>query len=164
MSMEEARALLAAFKGTRWAALNATALTLGLRRGALLGLRWADVDLNAGTLSVRCRVQKHEGEYRFVPPNSKEGRRTLPIPAPLIATLREHRQRQLEERVRLGPTWQDWDLRFRTAVGTPQDGMNVTHRFQERLRKAGLPPMRFHDLRQSAATLLLANGFTLKEI
>ena len=139
-------------------------LSLGLRRGELLGLRWRDVDLDAGTLTVRHQVQKQGGDWRFVEPKSRESRRALPMPPFLVESLRAHRTRQLAQRFAAGPIWQDHDLVFPTEVGTPQDGMNVTHRFAAQLRAAGLPHMRLHDLRHGAATLLLASGFTLREV
>ena len=161
---EDANAILAAVAGTRMEIPVTVALTLGLRRGEMLGLRWADVDLDAATLCVRFQLQRHDGAWVFVLPKSEEGRRTLPLPPSLVAALRTHRSRQIEERLQAGPRWQDHDLVFPTEIGTPQDGMNLTHRFQDRLRRAGVPPMRFHDLRHGAATLLLASGFTLKEV
>jgi integrase len=164
LTMAEANAIMAAFQDTRLEALVPVALTLGLRRGEVLGLRWSDLDLDEGTMKVRFQAQRQDGEWRFVEPKSKESQRTLPMPPFLVERLRSHRTRLLEERMAAGPAWRDYDLVFPTEVGTPQDGMNVTHRFQARLKKAGLPRMRFHDLRHGAATVLLNNGFTLKEV
>ncbi|MGD9890633.1 MAG: tyrosine-type recombinase/integrase [Dehalococcoidia bacterium] len=164
LSLDNARAILAAFDGDRLGPLVTLALTLGLRRGELLGLRWSDLDLDYATLAVRFQAQKHAGTWRFVEPKSKESRRTLPLPAFLVDTLRQHRTRLLEERLQAGPLWQDYDLVFPSVVGTPQDGNNVLHRFQTRLKAAGLPPMRFHDLRHGAATVLLAQGASQREI
>jgi integrase len=164
ITLSEANAVMAAFKDSRLEALVPVALTLGLRRGEVLGLRWSDVDLDDGTMNVRFQVQRQDGELHFLEPKSKESQRTLPMPPFLVDILRTHRTRQLEERIAAGPVWRDHDLVFPTEVGTPQDGMNVTHRFQARLKRAGLPRMRFHDLRHGAATVLLNNGFTLKEV
>ena len=88
----------------------------------------------------------------------------LPLPPFLVSALREHRARQLRERMRAGALWQDNDLMFPTQAGKPQHAANVWIAFQDRLERPGLAAMRFHDLRHGAATILLANGFTLNEI
>lgn len=80
------------------------------------------------------------------------------MPAGLVAALRDHRVRQLEERIAAGAAWQDWDLLFSTTIGTPLDARNVSRAFADLLNRAGLPRVRFHDLRHSAATLMLAQG------
>jgi integrase len=164
LTREQARAIIDAFTGTPYEMPVLLGLTLGLRRGEVLGLRWSDLDLDRASLTVQRQVQVQDGEARFVPPKSKEARRTLPLPPFLVDRLRAHRTRQLEDRLAAGALWQDHDLVCASARGTPMDPMNLTHRFQERLRKAGLPHMRFHDLRHGAATVLLNNGFSLKEV
>jgi integrase len=78
--------------------------------------------------------------------------------------LRRHRVRQLEERLRAGPLWQDWGLVFTTATGTPICGKNLTHQFQRLLASAGLPRRPFHHLRHSAATFLLAAGCDIRTV
>jgi integrase len=75
-----------------------------------------------------------------------------------LAALWRHRARQKEERELAGDLWKKAAFVFTTSVGTPMDGPNVTHRFQRALKAAGLPHMRFHDLRHTCATLLLAQG------
>lgn len=164
LSREQAKAILRAFEGDRLETLVTVALTFGLRRGELMGLRWSDVDLDTGVMHVRYQVQRQGKDWKFILPKSKEGRRALPMPAFLIEALRTHRAKQLEERLQIGPAWTDLDLVFPSEVGTPQDGMNITHRFQRGLKRARLPHMKFHDLRHGAATILLANGFMLKEV
>jgi integrase len=86
------------------------------------------------------------------------------MPPFLVDALCAHRSRQIEDRLRAGTVWEDYDLVCASDRGTPMDPMNLTHRFQAVLRKAGLRSMRFHDLRHGAATVLLNNGFTLKEV
>lgn len=164
LSASEGKAILAATAGTAYEMPATLALGLGLRRGEVLGLRWADVDLDAGTITVRHQLQKVDGEWGFVEPKSKAGRRTLPIPVFVLTVLKTHRTRQLEARLALGALWTDHDLVCAAATGAPFDPMNLTNRFQACLKRAGLPRMRFHDLRHGCATLLLANGATLKEI
>jgi integrase len=109
-------------------------------------------------------VKRTKSEVRITGLKSDASFRTLSLPPVLVAALREHRTRQLEERLRIGPAWTDLDLVFPSAVGTPLNGTNVTHRFQRQLADAGLPRMTFHDLRHGAATLALGQGATLQEI
>jgi integrase len=91
-------------------------------------------------------------------------RRTLALPTFIVTALHAHRIRQNERRLRAGAVWPDFGLVFPSDDGTPWDGTNVTHAFARRVREAGLPPMRFHDLRYGAALLMLAQGITLREI
>jgi integrase len=80
------------------------------------------------------------------------------MPPTVCRALRSHRARQLEERLVAGPLWQESDLVFTSSVGTPLDSRNVTRRFQAALERAGMPRLRFHDLRHTAASLMLAHG------
>src|SRR5207245_6886223 len=121
-----------------------------------LGLRWQDVDLDLGVLTVSKQLQRIEGEFRLVEPKTRRSRRTLALPATTIRELRDHRLRQDQERLGLALT--DWNLVFSRADGQPLDGTVVTHQFQRLLSHAGLPQRRFHDLRHSCATMLLAQG------
>ena len=80
------------------------------------------------------------------------------MPPIVIGALRAHRARQVVERLAAGDRWVDLDLVFPSDRGTLADGPNVTHRFHRLLKRAGLPPMRFHDLRHACASLLLVQG------
>jgi integrase len=164
ISEEQAHAILDALRGHSLEVLVTTAITTGMRQGELLGLRWANVDLEKQIMSVRNQVKRTKDEYAFTRLKTKESRRVLLLPPSLVTLLREHRGRQLEERLRLGPNWTDLDLVFPSSLGTPMNGTNVTHRFQRRLAEVGLPQMTFHDLRHGAATLMLSQGATLTEI
>lgn len=147
----EAAALLKAFEGDRLEALFSTALALGLRQGEALGLAWDDVDFATRQLHVRRQLQRLKGESRLVPVKTERSRRTLTMPMVVVAALQEHRRRQLEEGI-------VQNLVFCRRDGRPLVNSNVTHAFQNRLQRAGLPRMRFHDLRHSCASLLLAQG------
>lgn len=155
----QARQLMAAARETRFEALIDIAL-LGLRQGEILGLRWRDVDLEGGTLQVRHQLQRIEGQYRLLEPKSQKGRRTVSLPLFAITGLRAHRTRQLQDRLLAGADWrgEDWDLVFCTTRGTPIESTNLLRDFKKLLKRANLPDMRFHDLRHSAATLLLVKG------
>ena len=91
-------------------------------------------------------------------PKTANSRRVLPLPSVLVTALREHQVRQLEERLKAGPRWQEHGLVFPTSLGTPMHAGNLVRSFHKLLERANLPPMRFHDLRHSCATLLAAQG------
>jgi integrase len=152
----QARTLLQAARGERLEALYAVALALGLRQGEALALRWQDVDLVAGTLRVRHTLQRVDGKLQLGEPKTSQSRRTLIMPPVVIAALRDQQARLALERVAAGPRWQEQDLVFCTTKGTPLDARNVTKGFKQLLAAAGLPDMRWHDLRHSCASLLLA--------
>jgi integrase len=158
-----AEAILAAVDGHRIAPLVAVALGCGLRQGELLGLQWSDVDLAGASLSVRWALQRVGGRLVLVEPKTRRSRRTLPLTAGTVAALRAQRQRQLEDRLRAGSRWQSGDdLVFTTVTGGPVDGVELTRTFGRLLAGAGLPPMRWHDLRHGTASLLIAQGADLR--
>lgn len=161
LTSSDAQDLLSAVKGDRLEALFQVGLALGLRQGETLGLTWEDIDLDAGTLSVRRTLQRVRREWVFSEPKTAKSRRTVPLPEPVARALREHRNRQLEERLRVGPGWEGgkWgDLVFPDELGRPLSGFHVLRRFRSLLKLAGLPRMRYHDLRHGAASLMAAQG------
>ena len=159
-SEDEAGRLLDAVAEHRLAALYAVALTLGLRRGELLGLLWEDIDLADATLRVRRQLEHIPGE----PPRLKtllktqSGRRDLRLPEELLGRLRAHREGQRLERERASDTWQERGLVFATGVGTPIAPRNLDRHYKATLRRAGLPDRRLHDLRHIFATLMFRRG------
>ena len=163
LSLDEARRLLDAAKGDRFEALYTVALGLGLRQGEALGLRWDDVDFTEGTLHVRRSLQRIEHKLQLVQPKTDNSRRTIAMPNETILALREHRRRQLEEQV-AAVVWEDHQLVFTTSKGTPLEKSGLTKRFRKLLEVAGLPPMRFHDLRHSCASILLAQGVPMNVV
>ncbi len=161
---KEAARFLEAARGERLEALYGGAVSLGLRQSEAFGLRWQDVDLEHGRLTVRWQLQEIDGEYRFVEPKSSRSRRTVTLPAPLLNGLKQHRSRQNIERLQAGSKWKDWNLVFCTPLGTPLDGSNVRKQYKALLKRAGLPELRFHDLRHSAASLLAARGVSQRTV
>lgn len=109
-------------------------------------------------MRIAAALQRVEGRLQLVEPKSKRSRRTVSIPTSVLESLRRHRTRQLQERLFAGAKWQEHGLVFTTSIGTPIDPRNVTRHFRSVLRKAGLPAKRFHDLRHTCASLLLAQG------
>lgn len=164
LTAEQARALLHAARGERFEALYVMALTCGLREGELLGLRWEDVDTEAMTLRVCRQLQRmRDGSgLAFVPTKNKKGR-VIDLDPSSLEALRSHRKRQSEEKLLVGSLYQDRGLIFATHVGTPLEASNVVNRsFKPLLKKAGLPNIRFHDLRHTCASLLLSKGIDAK--
>ncbi len=166
LTSEQARVLLEAAGGNRLEALYVLAITTGLRLGELLGLRWQDVDLESGTLSVRQQLVRTKSDgLCFTTPKSAKGRRNVKLTSKAMHTLEDHRDRQLEQKQRLSDLWKDTGLVFTSQVGTPLDPSNLTyHTFQPFLKRAGLPKIRFHDLRHTCATLLLGQNVNPKVV
>lgn len=156
---EEAQRLLEAALGDRMEARWIVGLALGLRQGEVLGLFWDDVDLDAGTLRVQRALQRQRGVgLVFTDPKTARSRRIVSLPAPLVDALRAHRSRQLQERLVAGTMWKGSDCVFTTECGAPVDPRNDYRLFKALLRKAELRDARLHDLRHTAASLLLLQG------
>jgi integrase len=148
--------LLVAAKGHRWEALYFLAIVSGMRESELLGLKWSDLDWVQHSLRVERQLQRPNGnEVEFVPPKTKYGKRSLALGENAIQVLRVHNERQQAERVAAGETWMDYGLIFTTSNGTPIHQRNLLRDFKALLKRAGLPPIRFHDLRHTAASLML---------
>ncbi|SCL20753.1 Site-specific recombinase XerD [Micromonospora rhizosphaerae] len=155
----EARAFLASARAHRLHALFVVALALGLRRGELLGLRWSDLDLNAGQLRVWQTLQRVRGDgVVFGPPKSRRSRRVLTMPAVVVQALKRHRNVQEQERRLADGQWQETGLVFTTATGRHVEPRNLNTAFGRLIARAGVRLIRFHDLRHTCATLLLAAG------
>lgn len=161
---EEARRFIDAIEHHRLRALWLVALSLGLRRGEALGLRWEDIDKDIGVLRVRQSVQYLEREIRIEPLKTRRSRRDLVLPEELAEALSEHRQRQLEEQIRTGRRWRRTGLVFVDEVGEVLKPYLVSSEFKRILRRAGLREIRFYDLRHSAAIFMLAQGIDLRVI
>lgn len=160
LTISEARQLLRAARGDRLEARWALGLSLGLRQGEVLGLWWSDLDLVTGRLSVVRQLarRRSSGEsVRFTGLKTARSVRTLSLPSPLIASLLAHRERQHAE-INLCPAWADSRLVFASPLGTPLDHSNDAKAFTRLLNKAGVRRVRLHDLRHTAASLLLADG------
>ena len=134
----------------------------GMRRGEVLGLRWRDLDLEAARLSVvSTRVARQAGAAE---PKTRKGRRSIALDAGTVAALREHRRRQVEERLVIGPGFNDENLVFIWADGRPYRPEWLSREFERVSRLSGLPRIRLHDVRHSYATAALAAGIPAKVV
>ena len=165
LSEEQAHKLLAAAKGERLEALYVLALSTGMRQGELLALKWRDVDLDGATLQVRSTLHFTRDGFVFAEPKTGFSRRRIALSRVAVEALRAHRTRQVAERLHVGPAWDDLDLVFPNTIGRPIDGINLLkYWFYPLIERVGLPRMRFHDLRHTAATLLLGRGINPKVV
>jgi integrase len=163
LDTHQTRVFLDAARGEKHEALYVLSLTCGLRIGESLGLKWSDIDLEAGTLRVNRQLQRmrkegdKSGTLVFSEPKNAS-RRTIDLPQRAIEALRNHRKTQLEEKLRAS-SYEDSGFVFATSKGTPLDAQNIVNRhFKPLLKHTGLPDKRWHDLRHTCATLLLGRG------
>ena len=154
------RTLLIAAEGDPYEALFHLAITTGLRQGELLGLKWEDIDWATGSVYVRRQLQREPNMgLKLVQPKTRSGRRMIQLGAGSVKQLARHRK--LQDVLRVRPDWEEHDLVFPSRKGTPFEHRSLLRAFKKLLVKGGLPDMRFHDLRHTAATLMLLNGIPL---
>jgi len=150
---------LEAAKTTPYYALFYTALYTGMRRSELLGLKWNDVDLILGEVSVtRSLHHLRDGSYIFTEPKSAKSRRTIALPPSAILTLREHHEKQKLERVMLGIPLTDDDLVFSQFDGKPLRPNTITRAWTMLAARCGVKVIRLHDARHTHASLMLKQG------
>jgi integrase len=164
LTPEQAQKLLAAAQGHRLEAMLTLALATGMRRGELLALRWQDIDVQHACLYVRRSANRLPGGYRVTEPKTASGKRKIILPQFVVEALQQHRIRQLEAKLKAGPRWEEHDLVFCNIYGRFLNTNSLQVLFASLLRRAGLPHMRFHDLRHSAATMLLNMGVPAKVV
>jgi integrase len=158
-SANETRRLLEAAGGDRLEALYILAVHTGMRQGEMLALRWQDVDVENTVVSVRRTLTRSGGRVVFGEPKTKKSRRSIRLTPQAVEALRSHLDRQLRDIEILGDRYQDQGLVFTTDTGAPINPSNLRQRsFAALLKRAGLPHMRFHDLRHTCAPLLLSRG------
>jgi integrase len=156
LTAEASRRILVAVRGDRLEALWVAALGTGLRQGELLGLRWQDLDLADATVTVRYALVRVNGAYALDEPKTARSRRIVALPAFVVAALREHRTRQLGERLAAGEATTP-GLVFVAPTGRPLNGGWVSHRWRAIAVAAGVD-VTFHGLRHTSATLLRDAG------
>lgn len=150
--------LLRASEGTSLHVPLVLAVSSGMRRGEVLGLRWSSVDLDAGIVRVVSTLQQVGQSVSFADPKTDRARRTIALPPFAVEVLRTHRREQNERRLLLGEAWQDLDLVIDRGDGAPVAPDVFSRSFQRLARRIGLDGCRLHDLRHAFATTLLAGG------
>ncbi|HEY0757271.1 MAG TPA: site-specific integrase, partial [Ktedonobacteraceae bacterium] len=131
--------------------------TTGLRRGEILALKWSDINLDKKTIQVQRIFTRVPGQrYIEAEPKTKKSRRSVSLTSNAVELLKQHKKRQSEAKLKASSQWVENNLVFCTSLGTPYNPSKLLERFSTLLKRAGLPHMRFHDLRHSAATILLA--------
>jgi integrase len=158
---EESAAIIRAAEGTRMFAPVLLALCTGMRIGEILGLQWADVDLIAGSLTVRASLRP---DRTLAPPKSDKSRRTITLPSLAVEALRRHKAEQAEQRLARGPEYAFRGFVLADETGTPYHPDTMSHAFVRMLAKHRLRRIRFHDLRHSHASQLLAQGINVKVV
>lgn len=168
---EETLRLLDAARGDRLEALYILAVSTGMRLGELLALTWRYVHLDTAKLQVVASLQRvsRNGDvgnsWRVGEPKTSRSRRQITLSQTAVDALRAHRLRQLNERLAAGPVWQEQDLVFCNEIGLHLSGMSVTrYQYRRLLERARLPQRRFHDLRHTAATLMLLGNVPAKVV
>ena len=135
------------------------AIHTGMRQGELLGLKWEDIDLTRRTLQVKRQCLRHKGGgFEFSAPKSRSGSRTVILGKQAVEVLKAQYIRIAEMRQKAEDEWEEYDMVFPTRVGTPILHSNLRRGFRQLLKESGLPKIRFHDLRHTAASLMLNNG------
>jgi integrase len=174
LTLEEAKTLLAVAATDRLYALWLVLMSLGLRRGEALALRWSDFDGKAQTVRVSRSLQRERtsgtstrGRFRGVliemPPKTEGSIRVLAVPTSLSAVLKQHWTRQKKERL-AAKFWADPDLVFTTSAGTPFDPQNIYKAWHDLCDRAGVRRCRPHDLRHTAASFLLLQGADMRTV
>jgi len=162
-SDEVARFMALAVQDTTYGPIFQVAILSGLRRGELLSLRWADLDLEHGVIRVRRTMAVTTGGIEEHEPKTTAGRRSVILSRTGVQVLREHRVRQMQQRLKTR-TWEDHDLVFCSDRGTIINPPNLYRTFNSLIDKAGVSKVTFHALRHIHATLLLKDGHNIRAI
>jgi integrase len=162
LSKGEIGTILRAARGTPLYAPITVAVTTGLRRGELLGLRWSDIDLDAGLLTVNRALEQIGGTITFKAPKTKRSRRTITLPSITVEVLREHKAAQAQERLRMGLGRPE--LVFARPDGSPLDADRFTKNFGRLIQATKVTPITLHGLRHTHLSHLLMDGVHIKVV
>lgn len=157
-SLEEATRFLEYTEGKHLHIAYVLAIYTGMRRGEILGLRWKDCDLEQGKISIRQTLNLVGSELIFQSPKTKGSKRLITITENVIAALKKHKAEQNQNKLRFGPGYSENDLVVCNKEGNPIYPRNLVRNFHNMMKQAGVPHLRFHDLRHTHATILLSLG------
>ena len=165
LHLDEVTRLLDAADKTRYGPLIRFALLTGMRKGEICGVRWRDLDLDAEVVRVQQTCQWLAGRgFEFHPPKTPRSRRAVALSPASVKLLRRARTVQLEERLKVGAAYADYDLIFATMIGTPLDPSNFRQAWLGIIKEADLAGLRFHDLRHACASFMLQQGANVKVV
>jgi integrase len=162
LDKNEMTTLINAAKGVGLYVPVLVAVTTGMRRGELLALRWSDIDLRAGALTVNQSIERIKGRVEFKSPKTRTSRRTITLPAITVGALRKHYRVQLEERLKLGLGRDPRGLVFARPDGQPMDADTLSKAFRRLVASAKVTPITFHGLRHTHISHLLMDGVHVK--
>lgn len=162
-NVEQARSFLKTAREHREYIAFLLALGTGMRQGEILGLRWKDIDMKEGVISV-VQTLSHDGKELTPGAKTKSGNRTITIDSELLKELRKQKGRVSEERLKSHGKYTDLDLVMPTSKGTPLTPRNLSRTFYALLERSDVPQITFHDLRHTHATLLLSQGIQSKVV
>ena len=161
LTEDEIRSLVSAARGTRYDLPIRFTMATGIRQGELLGLKWEDVDLDAGTVAIRRTLSYIAGATIFAPPKTERSRRIIELSDVTVSALRQYRSEQSTRRLMLGPAWQEHGLVFPSTIGTPWLSRSLYRGYRGVLERSGISDPRsvnWHTLRHTAATQWLSHG------
>lgn len=156
--------LIGELDGLRYALAIVVLAATGMRRGEAAALRWSDVDLTKGTVTVSGTISRLEGKLVRTPPKTSRSRRTIPIPPSVVAGLKKHRTAQAAERLKAGDLWEDTGAVFATEAGGWIGPDNLGRTVTIAAKRAGMEGVTAHTLRHSAATAWLEGGTHIRAV
>jgi len=165
LTEEQVHEFVIASTGSRYEMLFYLALATGMRKGELLGLKWSDLDSSKGILFVQRQLQQLSGQgSSLVPTKTKAGRRPIKLGPETLKRLETHRVQQESDKTLAGEGWQENGLIFTSTIGTYVDQTKVSRELKKVLNAAGLPSIRFHDLRHTSISFLLEMGMPVNTV
>ena len=164
LTKEEIGGLLQAAHGSELQLPILLSLTTGVRRGELLGLRWSDIDLDSGRLTVNQALERVKGSTAFKPPKTATSRRTITLPVACVNALKEHRARQAEQRLALGLGRDPRALVLAQPDGGPLGPDGLSKAFKRLVERIRVTPITFHGLRHTHISHLLMEGVHVKVV
>lgn len=164
LTAAQVQTFVESIRGHRLEAFFIVDMLHGLRRGEMLGLRWEDVDLDAGLVRVEQTIHRAGGKLHISKPKTAMSKGIVYLAPVAVEALRAHRTRQMFERALAGPRWRESGLVFTTRWGTGIEPRNINRTFDSLLKKAKLPHVTVHGMRHTAASLMFSQGANLKEV
>ncbi len=164
--MEQARRLLEAAKGSRFEALLVMAVSTGMRQGELIGLKWQDINFGERSLQIRRTIVYSKKQRCLIEtrPKTERSMRKIILPQFVIDALLQHRERLDALRTRYANIWQERDVIFATRTGNFLAAGDLRNSFKKLLKKAGLPTIRFHDVRRFGDCKIALKGQKVRAI